>query len=132
MKEILRAGGIVLSLHHLQINSSLIVLSAPVSMTINDELIWTSDTGRLMNGLMVGEVVAEKKNISLKWGILTEAEMSQIRNRIVNSFFPVTFRDDGIDMTVTFYRSTLSKEVLGRLSDGIFYYKSATVDLIER
>lgn len=118
MKEILRAGGIV--------------LSAPVSMTINDELIWTSDTGRLMNGLMVGEVVAEKKNISLKWGILTEAEMSQIRNRIVNGFFPITFRDDGIDMTVTFYRSTLSKEVLGRLSDGIFYYKSATVDLIER
>ena len=47
MKEILRAGGIV--------------LPAPVSITINDELIWTSDTGRLMNGLMVGEVVAEKR-----------------------------------------------------------------------
>lgn len=45
-------------------------------MTINDELIWTSDAGRLMNGLMVGEVVAEKKNVSLKWGILTEAEVS--------------------------------------------------------
>ena len=87
MKEILRAGGIV--------------LPAPVSMTINDELIWTSDTGRLLDGTMAGEVVAEKKNISLKWGILTEAEMSQIRNRIVNGFFSVTFRDDGIDMTVT-------------------------------
>ena len=118
MKEILRAGGIV--------------LPAPVSMTINDELIWTSDTGRLMNGTMAGEVVAEKKNISLKWGILTEAEMSQIRSKIVNGFFPVTFHDDGIDMTVTVYRSTLSKEVLGRLSDGIFYYKSVSVDLIER
>ena len=59
-------------------------------------------------------------------------DINRGRNRIVNSFFPVTFRDDGIDMTVTFYRSTLSKEVLGRLSDGIFYYKSATVDLIER
>ena len=114
MKEILTAGGTA--------------LPAPVSMTINDELIWTSDTGRLMNGTMAGEVVAEKKNISL----LTEAEMSQIRNRIVNGFFPVAFRDDGIDMTVTVYRGTLSKEVLGRLSDGIFYYKSATVDLIER
>lgn len=118
MKEILRAGGIV--------------LPAPVSMTINDELIWTSDTGRLMNGTMVGEVVAEKKNVSLKWGILTEAEMSQIRSKIVTGFFPVTFHDDGIDMTVTVYRGTLSKEVLGRLSDGIFYYKSVSVDLIER
>ena len=118
MKEILTAGGTA--------------LPAPVSMTINDELIWTSDTGRLMDGTMAGEVVEEKKNISLKWGILTEVEMSQIRNRIVNGFFPVAFRDDGIDMTVTVYRGTLSKEVLGRLSDGIFYYKSATVDLIER
>lgn len=118
MKEILTAGGTA--------------LPAPVSMTINDELIWTSDTGRLMDGTMAGEVVAEKKNVSLKWGILTEAEMSQIRSKIVNGFFPVTFHDDGIDMTVTVYRSTLSKEVLGRLSDGIFYYKSVSVDLIER
>lgn len=118
MKEVLRAGEII--------------LPAPVSITINDELIWTSDTGRTMDGTMVGEVVAEKKNISIQWGVLSEAEIILIKKGITKGFFPITFRDDGIDMTITAYRGTLSKEQIGRLSDGIFWYRKATVDLIER
>ena len=43
-KEILRAGGIV--------------LPSPVSLTINDELIWSEETGRTLSGLMVGEIIA--------------------------------------------------------------------------
>lgn len=118
MKEILRAGGII--------------LPAPVSITVNDELIWTSDTGRTMDGTMVGEIVAEKKTVAIKWGVLQESELVLIKSGIIVGFFPVTFHDDGIDMTITAYRGTLSKEQLGRLSDGIFWYKSAAVDLIER
>ena len=30
------------------------------------------------------------------------------------------------------YRGTLSKEQIGWLSDGIFYYKSASVDIVQR
>lgn len=118
MKEILKAGSIV--------------LPAPVSISVNDELIWTSDTGRTMDGTMVGEVVAEKKTISIKWGFLTESEIVLIKKGIISGFFPITFRDDGVDMTITAYRGTLSKEQMGRLDDGIFYYRSATVDIIER
>lgn len=118
MKEILKAGSIV--------------LPAPVSISVNDELIWTSDTGRTMDGTMVGEVVAEKKTVSIKWGILRESDIVLIKRGIINGFFPVTFRDDGVDMTITAYRGTLSKEQIGRLTDGIFYYRSATVDIIER
>lgn len=118
MQDILRAGGIV--------------LPAPVSITVNDELIWTSDTGRLMDGTMAGEVVAEKKTVAIKWGIMPESDIVRIKSGIVINFFPIIFRDDGIDMTITTYRGTLSKEQIGRLSDGIFYYRSASVDLIER
>lgn len=118
MKEILRAGSII--------------LPAPVSITVNDELIWTSDTGRLMDGTMQGEVVAEKKTVSIKWGVLPESDIVLIKSGIITGFFPITFRDDGIDMTLTAYRGTLSKEQIGRLGDGIFWYRSATVDLIER
>ena len=35
-------------------------LPAPTSLSVNDELIWTSDTGRTLAGLLVGDVVAEK------------------------------------------------------------------------
>ena len=51
MKEILRAGDIV--------------LPAPVAISVNDELIWSSDTGRLMDGTMAGEVIAQKRRYPL-------------------------------------------------------------------
>ena len=57
--------------------SGSVTLPAPTSITVNDEIIWTSDTGRT-------------------------------------------------------YRGTLSKEQIGWLSDGIFYYKSASVDIVQR
>ena len=40
--------------------SGSVVLPAPVSLSVNDELIWTSDTGRTLSGRMVGDVIAEK------------------------------------------------------------------------
>nr|DAY84177.1 MAG TPA: hypothetical protein [Caudoviricetes sp.] len=117
-KEILRAGGIV--------------LPSPVSLTINDELIWSEETGRTLSGLMVGEIIAEKKNISIKWGFMTEEDMLLIRRNMASNFFPFTFHDDGIDMTIESYRGTLSKEVLGNLGDGYFWYRSVSVDVIQR
>lgn len=107
-------------------------LPAPVSITINDELIWTSDTGRTLSGRMVGEVVAEKKNISIKWGFLTESEVLRIKRNLKRGFFRVKFHDDGDDITITAYRSTISKEVLGDIGDGNFWYKSVSADVIER
>ena len=38
-----------------------IVLPAPVEMTVNDEIIWTSDTGRTLDGTMVGDVDVYKR-----------------------------------------------------------------------
>ena len=107
-------------------------LPSPVSISTNDELIWTSDTGRLMNGTMVGEVVAEKKTISLKWGILTESEMLIIKNNMTGGFFSFTFHDDGVDMTIDVYRGTLAKERLPNVGDGIIRYRSVSVDVIQR
>lgn len=118
MNDILVSGGIV--------------LPAPVSLTVNDELIWTSDTGRLMNALMYGSVIAEKKTLNIKWGILTESDVALIKNRLIAGFFPFTFRDDGVLITMEAYRGTLSKEHMGWLGDGIYYYRSASVDVIER
>lgn len=114
------------------LKSGNVVLPAPVSVSVNDELIWTSETGRVMSGEMIGTVVAEKKTISLKWGVLRESEMNLIKSKLCTGFFPFTFRDDGAMLTITAYRGTLSKEQLGWLGDGIFYYKSASVDVVQR
>lgn len=117
-QEILRAGGIV--------------LPSPVSLTINDELIWSEETGRTLSGDMVGEIIAEKKNLSIKWGVMTEEAMLLIKRNMASNFFPFTFHDDGMDLTITAYRGTLSKEVLGNIGDGKFWYRSVTVDIIQR
>lgn len=112
--------------------SGSITLPAPTSLTINDEIIWSSDTGRTLSGKMVGDVIAEKKNLSIKWEFLNEKELKTIKDTLIAGFFPISFRDDGLNITIESYRGTLSKEHLGRLSDGIYYYKSVTADIIQR
>lgn len=107
-------------------------LPSPIKMTVNDEIIWSSDTGRTLDGTMMGDIVAEKKNINIGWAWLTEEEARLIKNCLVAGFFPITFRDYGVDVTIESYRGTISKEVGGSVGDGVFYYKSVTVDVIQR
>ena len=109
-----------------------VVLPAPTSLSVSDEIIWTSDTGRTLSGTMVGDVVAEKKNLNIKWEFLTEEQVQTIKGRLIAGFFPFTFRDDGIDITISAYRGTMAKEQLGDIGDGNFYYRSVTVDVIQR
>ena len=44
--------------------------------------------------------------------------MKVIKNILVPGFFPLSFHDDGIDITINSYRGTLSKEHLGYIGDG--------------
>lgn len=114
------------------LKSGSVVLPAPTTLSVSDEIIWTSSTGRTLSGTMVGDIVAEKKNISIKWEFLTEYEVKKIKSRLVAGFFPFTFHDDGLDITITAYRGTISKEILGDVGDGNYWYRSVTVDVIQR
>lgn len=108
------------------------VLPAPTSLSVSDEIIWTSDTGRTLSGYMIGDVVAEKKTLSAKWEFLTEADVKLIKSCLAAGFFTVTFRDDGTDLTIEAYRGTMSKEQLGNIGDGNFWYRNVSVDIIQR
>lgn len=108
------------------------VLPAPESISIEDEIIWSSSTGRTLSGVMTGDVVAEKKNLSISWGFLMESEYLIIKKSLATGFFPIIFHDDGLDLEISVYRGTLSKEVLGWLDDGIFYYRSVSADIIQQ
>lgn len=107
-------------------------LPSPVELTVDDEIIWSENTGRAADATMLGDVMAEKKTAGIKWGILTEAELVLIKNNLKTGFFPITFRDDGLIITIPTYRGTLSKDILGFLDDGIYYYRSVSVNLIEQ
>lgn len=108
-----------------------VTLPSPVEMSIDDEIIWSSDTGRTLSGQMVGDVISEKKNISIQWGILDEDEFLTIKNSLIPGFFPFSIHDNGEDITLEGYRSAISKDYLGLLS-GKHYYRSTTVSIIQR
>lgn len=107
-------------------------LPAPVKLTVNDEIIWSADTGRTLDGTMMGDIIAEKKNLSIEWAWLTEQEAALIKNNLVAGFFPLTFRDLGTNITIEAYRGTMSKDVVGNIGDGNYYYRTVTVDVIQR
>lgn len=108
------------------------VLPSPVTIKSSEEVIWSSRTGRsTASGKMIGDVIAEKKTVDIEWGVLTEAEMKTIQNALVSGFFTFSLYDCGT-VTITVYRGTLEKEHLGYIGDGTYYYKSATVSVIER
>lgn len=109
-----------------------VTLPSPISLSISDEIIWSSQTGRTAAGNMVGDVIAEKKNISINWGILTSSEYALIKSNLAAGFLPFTFLAADIGFTITAYRGTLSCEVLGELGDGTFYLKSASVSIVQQ
>lgn len=115
-----------------ELKAGSVELPSPVSLSVSDEIIWSSNTGRTASGKMVGDIVAEKKNLDIKWGVLPESEVKKISSNLKAGFFPLTFRDDGVNITIQSYRGTLSKEHMGYIGDGIYYYKSVSVSIIQQ
>lgn len=107
-------------------------LPAPVQITVNDEIIWSSSAGRSADGTMLGDVIANKKNISIKWGVLQASEVKIISENVKPGFFTLKFEDDGETVKITCYRGTTTKEQIGKLEDGIFYYRSVSSSMIQK
>ncbi len=107
-------------------------LPAPTKITVNDEIIWSSATGRAADGTMLGDVVAEKKNISIEWQMLTAAQVKKITQNVKAGYFSLQLEDDGEQINIKCYRGTTVKEVLGELDDGIYYYKTVSSSMIQK
>lgn len=103
-------------------------LPSPVAISVGDEIIWSANAGRVSSGLMLGTMIAEKKTVSISWGILTSAEVKDLESKIPAGFIKLHI----LGQLFSVYRGTLNKEVLGYIGDGTFYYRSASTDIIER
>lgn len=113
----------------IEIKANGVVLPSPVSISVNDEIIWSSDTGRTLSGEMVGDIVATKDTVSIQWAWLTNNEMNTIHNAIHNGkFFPLVIEAIGIDITA--YRGAITKSPRNVGTD--VFYESASVDFIAR
>lgn len=114
-------------------NGIWVQLPAPDEIVINNEIIWSSNTGRSGTGKMIGDVIAEKNTFSISWaGIRRSSEYNMIKNALVAGFFPIKVRTDEESVELTSYRGTLSARPRGQLADGYYYYDSISVDIVEQ
>ena len=104
-----------------------VALASPVSIGVNEEIIWSSGTGRSANGFMSGDVIANKRTFQVSWGIITKEEFNAIRN-IPQGFFNMTILGE----SMRGYRSTISGNCIGTMSDGVTYYNDVSTSFIEQ
>ena len=107
-------------------------LPSPISISVDDEILWSADSGRDLSGLFSGDVIAEKKTVSISWGILIETEVTLLEEKLCAGYLPLTFRDAGGSLTIESYRGTLSKVLLGYIGDGILYFRSVSCKIVQR
>jgi hypothetical protein len=90
-------------------------------------------SGRVASGDMVMDLVAKKVKLTLKWEVLSGADLKTIAD-IVDSdtmFFETTYMDDNGEIkTITVYSGAL-KYVAFRSDQGI-YWRDVAVDLIQQ
>ncbi len=110
-------------------------MPTPAEVSFTNNKLWSENTGRGANCLLVGDMIGVKKTISLKWFGLTGREVRQINDFISSQdkpFFTVTLLDETFaEKTYTVYAGDPTYEVWGwnekrRLIKGI------AVNLIER
>lgn len=112
-------------------------LPSPTELQPTSELIWSENTGRAQSGAnkakMIGDVVAQKKTYAIKWGVLTQAQITTIEAKLPAGFFYF-----GIGATLAqaqavaskYYRSEITSTVF--MAGGDYYYKDVSVNVIEQ
>lgn len=102
-------------------------MPSPAEVSVDDEILWSEDSGRTLDGDMVGDVVAEKKTLTVTWGYLLDSQLEMIKQYMLAGFFPVSFC--GISITV--YRGTLTHVIAGEFG-GEIWHKSASVKVVQQ
>lgn len=94
------------------------------------------EAGRNNTGKMMRDFVDDKLSIPLQWGVLTQAEASQVLSAVNpkkgHVFFLATIltAEDG-EYTGTFYAGTRKQPIALRTASGILY-KGVSFNIIER
>lgn len=94
------------------------------------------NAGRSMDGKMKRDWVADKRTVSLTWGLLTESEVSTILSAVNpangNSFFQATtYSPEEGEVTATYYAGSRKAPVAVR-SNNQNFYRGLSFNIIER
>ena len=118
-----------------KINGTTVAEPKKEGVTITDEPIWASNTGRAASGDMIGDIVAWKTTVQVQWPALSFSDTRTIVNAIKNAgpFFSITYNDLWASSTVTkrVYCSNIPRTIYS-LVQGAQYHRGVTVTFIEQ
>lgn len=104
-------------------------------VTITDEPIWASNTGRGSDGTMTGDIVAWKTTVQVEWPALSFTDSQTIVNAIKNAgaFFKIRYNDFSASTEVekTVYCSNVPRTIYS-LAQAARYHMGVTVTFIEQ
>lgn len=108
-------------------------VATPAEITFCNNKIWSGNAGRTANCLMVGDIRAIKKTVTIKWYHLTGEQTAQINKYISNvdsPFFSITLLDETFqESTFDVYAGDPTYEVFG-WDENKQFCKGVAVDLI--
>lgn len=108
-------------------------VATPAEITFCNNKIWSGNAGRTANCLMVGDIRAIKKTVTLKWYHLTGEETAKLNEYISNvdsPFFSITLLDETFqESTFDVYAGDPTYEVFG-WDEKRQFCKGVAVDLI--
>ncbi len=117
--------------------ANMAILPSPTDLQPSFEIIWSEDTGRAQSGTnkakMIGSVVDEKKTYTIKWGVITDSEMSTIKSKLTTGFFYFgvgTSLTQAQNSAIKVYRSEITGDYLP--VGNTIYWKNAQVSVIEQ
>lgn len=89
-------------------------------------------SGRVASGKMTMEIVAKKTKLLTSAEVMSGPELDQLIRLVYGdkSFFPVLFLENGRERTIMAYSGAVKYEEFR--TDGVWYWKNVTVDLIEQ
>lgn len=105
---------------------------------INDELVWSANTGRSVTALFVGDIVGEKITMSLKFRCLKHSQFKTIKSALPGIGSPYKrvqlIQPNGetiVDFTV--YRATVGRDMNNTSFErGEVVYRQISFELIEQ
>lgn len=104
-------------------------------ITVTDEPIWASNTGRSSTGKMIGDIVAWKTTVAVSWPPLSFDDAKKIRDAVKNAgpFFVIEYYDfdDKKMVSKTVYADHIPR-TLYSLVEKSQKYKDITINFTEQ
>ena len=98
-----------------------------------------SNAGRVANGLMVMDIIAQKAKLSNTWSSINSVDRQQIFALVYNPsqpFFTVQYDEDGMTYTKTMYAGELDTDRFripdSKMAGSLWWWKNFKVDFIEQ